>query len=321
MQSTPIPPAVVQTKTTPSNIYLKILQWNICSVRYKIDYLKLLVNEYTPNIIILNETWLKKEHNLYFRNFTVVRNDRADGYGGVATLVKSNIPFSQIVVNDATFPAGFQYVAIKINNLTVVNMYCPPNIPIQPKFWERFVKSFHNPLIMVGDLNAHHASWDTTHTNKSGRTVHNLMSECELVVLNDGSSTRFTQDKNQTSAVDLTMCSSQLAADSSWEVIEDPNNSDHFPIIIQFHSDNTKIPLVNFQSKRILKKADWGKYEKVIENELNDDHITYEGLYDIISRAANLAIPTSKPVINSKRLPYLGGMKNATELWKKKKHL
>src|SRR3978361_2401541 len=123
--------------TNNETIPLKIIQWNICSVRNKIDHLKLLINKYNPDLILLNETWLQPVHSFRIKGFTILRSYRNDGYGGIATLIKNEIYFQKIQINTNYHPAHFQFLAIKIQNLTLVNVYRPPNANISLKFWLR----------------------------------------------------------------------------------------------------------------------------------------------------------------------------------------
>lgn len=59
---------------------IKILQWNIRSVNKNRANLAKFSEGF--DIIFLNETWLKTNHNFYFKPFCTIRQDREDGYGG-----------------------------------------------------------------------------------------------------------------------------------------------------------------------------------------------------------------------------------------------
>ncbi|KAL3281701.1 hypothetical protein HHI36_004907 [Cryptolaemus montrouzieri] len=54
--------------------------------------LKILIRDHGPDVIALNETFLKPEHRLTITNYTLPRTDRQDGYGGIAFAIKKDIP-------------------------------------------------------------------------------------------------------------------------------------------------------------------------------------------------------------------------------------
>ncbi|KAK9679755.1 hypothetical protein QE152_g39746 [Popillia japonica] len=54
----------------------------------------------------------------------------------------------------------------------------------------------------------------------------------ESIFLNDGSPTRITNPSHGASAVDITLCSLDLAQRAQWRVLDDSYTSDHLPILI-----------------------------------------------------------------------------------------
>lgn len=75
---------------------MKLVLWNIRSIRSNRDYLASLLSSRSPDVIVLNETWLKKDQSVNFKNYVSVRQDRNDGKGGIAFLIKKIIPFRVI---------------------------------------------------------------------------------------------------------------------------------------------------------------------------------------------------------------------------------
>ena len=79
------------TALTPSDIRyikgIKILHLNIRSLYNKLDEIRLLVVESNPDILGISETWLHNgidDSEIHIPNFSLLRKDRRDGYGGVA---------------------------------------------------------------------------------------------------------------------------------------------------------------------------------------------------------------------------------------------
>lgn len=284
---------------------LRILQWNICSVRSKKDNLIYLINQHNPDIVFLNETWLKPEEGFHVKGFVCIREDRVDGYGGVATLIKENIPFQRIMIHAPFLPNHFQFIAIIIQNISLINIYNPPTINIYPKVWEKFIKSFFSPIVIMGDLNAHHSDWDTCPINRNGRSIQSTLGNLDLVVLNDGTPTRFTPPTSQNlSAVDLSLCSSAIALDMTWLVLADPGTSDHFPILCTAFLPAQISQQMKHIPKRAYKRANWQFYQDMISGaDLNHSTPSYEHLSSLINSAADAAIPLTNTSPKSNNIP------------------
>lgn len=77
---------------------IKILQWNIRSLLANFDDLKVLVGDTNPDIIVLNETFLRNNCNISISSFSLLRDDRDDGYGGLATAVRNGFDFDEVNV-------------------------------------------------------------------------------------------------------------------------------------------------------------------------------------------------------------------------------
>lgn len=78
---------------------LTILQWNARSlISNGQEFKKYLSNiQDKPNIICIQETWLKPQWDFVIQGYTAIRNDRVNGKGGgVATFVLNGTRFSQV---------------------------------------------------------------------------------------------------------------------------------------------------------------------------------------------------------------------------------
>ena len=111
-----------------------ILQWNCRSVKANFEELNLLINEWKPVAICLQETFLKdsdnftlKYHSCYSKNF--YHNDKASG--GFAVIVNNNVPHHFLKLETT-----LQAVAISISlnkTITLCSVYFPPSSPIDTK--------------------------------------------------------------------------------------------------------------------------------------------------------------------------------------------
>lgn len=75
---------------------------------------------------MLNETWLKNNYSFNIKSYTIIRQDRDDGYGGLICGIKNNINFTIIKNLGNNVPDRFQYLVLKIRNINFINVYCPP---------------------------------------------------------------------------------------------------------------------------------------------------------------------------------------------------
>ena len=105
---------------------IKIFSWNANGISTKDDLLLNYINNEKIDIILLNETRLKKNKNFKIRGFTALRQDRIDdsGYGGVAILIKNNIHFKEI---SPIIGSSIEHLAIQLANKQNNN-----HISIQP---------------------------------------------------------------------------------------------------------------------------------------------------------------------------------------------
>jgi endonuclease/exonuclease/phosphatase family metal-dependent hydrolase len=110
------------------------------------------------------------------------------------------------------------------------------------------LRNLSGHLLLVGDFNAHSQSWVCHDDNLRASAIIDLLDDFNMVVMNDGSITRIAPPPRQSSAIDLTLCSSELSLDLVWEVLPDPAGSDHLPILsslFSFHMIKKKIPFPN----------------------------------------------------------------------------
>lgn len=62
---------------------LNICQWNIRGYQANKNYLEYLANNFSINVIVLQETFLAKEKPITFQNFNIFRKDRDYKGGGL----------------------------------------------------------------------------------------------------------------------------------------------------------------------------------------------------------------------------------------------
>ena len=76
----------------------RIYHLNICSLRNKVDELRLFCERHKPHILALNETWLGASFDngeLLMPGYDIFRNDRHKFGGGMAIYVDENLAYEE----------------------------------------------------------------------------------------------------------------------------------------------------------------------------------------------------------------------------------
>ena len=92
------------------------------------------------------------------------------------------------------------------------------------------------PFIILGDFNAHSPLWDKNYQEPDTRAkiIEDFISQSNTCLLNDLSPTHINPVNFEKSSIDLSLCHPDLVSNLEWSVLEDLNDSDHFPITMNF---------------------------------------------------------------------------------------
>lgn len=290
---------------------LAILQINIRSIVPKKDILEHYLEYNYIDIAMISETWLMPGTEILMKNYKVLTRSRSDGYGGVAILIHKNIKQSdckQLKIGSIEIIEST--IEINSKNLKIISFYIPPEISTR-NLENAFKNLIHkykdiDNFIMGGDVNAHNSLWENNSTNdRKGEIISEIITESEIVILNNGEHTYQNISKNYTSAIDITMVSRNLVRTCDWRVDENLT-SDHFAIRIDL--ENFK-PL-NHSNKKII------NFKKTVNclNELDPSQTkNIENLENYIKRT--LTENTQIIPINSKFIPKPWWNEKIKRLW------
>jgi len=205
-----------------------ISYWNVRGLRSRMVEVEIMSK--FVDICGLGETRLHTDTPFELPGFNVFRNN---GGCGVLLGVRQSVPHRPVQLADC--PGGIA-VAAQVWScggwVLVVAVY--GSGALNGRDWEDWLSSLPRPMILCGDLNAHHILWGSQRQNGRGVTIATSLGSQDLVALNDGTSTfvRWYGGRLQESVLDLVLCSSILASQLRVAVSDDLRGSDHLPILV-----------------------------------------------------------------------------------------
>ena len=195
------------------------MQWYCRGLRANIDELNLLISEYQPLAVFLQETLLPVDHTLTFRKYSISAvtppHDSSRPCGGVAIFVNNKIPHSNIPLNTALQAVAVRITALK--PLTVCSIYLPPSCSWKHKDLLKLTDQLPPPAIIMGDFNAHNSMWGNTQNDQKGNEVESFLLHSNLCLMNNKTATYLHPAMGSYSSIDLSISHPNLLLDYKWE--------------------------------------------------------------------------------------------------------
>ena len=254
---------------------ITLIQWNANGIDKNGPELlkKIETEKLNPDIICIQETFLKAPKTFEIKGYAAIRKDRIEkAKGGLITFVKEEMSYQEIQ-GPENIECQITQIGLAGNKrkLHIVNIYNPPNNEIRAEEYNKLFKLQN--AILIGDFNAKNRSWGNPKENREGVALEKLIDEHDFVVINTGEPT-FQRNEGGTSILDLTIVANNLALKCNWNIINDTCGSDHMPIHIKVF-DRANMENANTE-KWQMQKADWKMYKKMCEEqvgEINEDEI------------------------------------------------
>jgi ribonuclease P/MRP protein subunit RPP40 len=169
-----------QIQSKKFNNHLNIIYFNARSLRNKMEELRILVCQCTPDIIGVVETWLTEENfdgEISITNYNFIRKDRINEYkskgGGLVIYFKQDIPFVNITTN---CNMNVEHLWVKVpfkgcKPITLGMFYRPPDSnEEQLKFLLDNIATYKTVnTIIIGDFNYGDINWNRNTTNSVGK--------------------------------------------------------------------------------------------------------------------------------------------------------
>ena len=118
---------------------LRLFHLNICSLRNKVDELRLFCETHKPHVLSINETWLDEsfsDEEIWLPGFNLLRKDRNCHGGGLAVYIAEHLSFNRLdEANPELMCADleatwFELSPPKSKKLLVGSIYRSPNLDI-----------------------------------------------------------------------------------------------------------------------------------------------------------------------------------------------
>lgn len=235
----------------------KIIQWNINSVKNQYEQLQELVIKENVDLVCLQETNLKINQTIKIKNYSCFNKIRVNclaASGGASILVNMKHYHKELNLNTEMEAIAIQTM-INNTNLTICNIYINNKYEMNINELENLIDQLPQPFLITGDFNSHNTLWGSHKTDIRGKIIEKLIISRNLILLNNLQPTHFNLTTGNTSVIDLTICSCELAVKMEWKVLDYLYNSDHYPIIVTFNEELTS-PTIH-TPKWKFHKADW----------------------------------------------------------------
>lgn len=245
------------------------MTWNANGIKNKIHLLDNYLKHTQTDILLINETRLRDRDRLNINGYIVYRNDMDDERRGTAILINKSIPHApkKIKTNN------LENTAIKINNINIISVYRSPNN--EPLNIQDIAKLFNSneKIIMAGDLNSKHNSWNCDRDNTSGNRLRQYIDNHDNIILyHTDEPTHFPTNGTTPSTIDLCITKNITIDDIQTMQYLD---SDHNPIQITINSPQIVKQQINRQMKiRSFKETNWIQFRQDLDNEITTTTVT-----------------------------------------------
>lgn len=183
------------------------------------------INKHKPDIVLINETKLSKNHVLRFEKYNVLRNDRNDKHpgGGTAIIIRKDIKYNTIEVSvnknekEKVLEYTITHLALKENkNLYIISAYarCGYHKEFIPELNKLFTKlKLENPdnyYLLAGDLNSKHSDWKNPNCNSRGLTLKHWIDNNNIMYRLRLLSTKYPSYPNGNSYLDIVLADQRI---------------------------------------------------------------------------------------------------------------
>ncbi|GFW35941.1 probable RNA-directed DNA polymerase from transposon X-element [Trichonephila clavipes] len=249
---------------------LLMVTWNAYGVRTRMCELQDFLNKYKPDIMALQETWLRPSHTLALANYKVYRydriyttyNPRITSHGGTVILIKKSLKHTHIPTPDLN---GVEATMVALtpergDTALIISIYIPPSNSNHtlPQTIDTLMNQGFSSTIIMGDFNAKHSSWGCDVDIPRGVRLKTHIERSGYRILAPPTPTRYGY--NSASTLDFA-----ITQNADWPCIVTSRSelsSDHNPVTFDFLISTHFFPLLHKRYTNI--KTNWEKFTQNI---------------------------------------------------------
>ena len=239
--------------------HLKICTFNANGIVKQKDEITAFLAQQGIDVLLLQETFLKQNKNFAIPNYAVHRTDRNERGGGTAVLIKRHIKHTRIIEPETK---NLEYTAIHVHsiNTTIVSCYKKPTAEINEEDLTKLINL--GPRVLIGgDLNSKHKSWNSVTENKAGKTLKRITTKIPNIRIT--APKEMTHERGQSKDVlDFYVHKTNSHVQNCRTV--HALNSDHYPVLCTLNG-LTQIPLPVVKNTH-----DWKNFKNVLEKSMEE---------------------------------------------------
>ena len=232
--------------------------------------LQRLIKNHRPEVIGLNETWLKPSKKLLLSGYNVYRRDGQTVGGGVALLTKPKIEVKPVLLPRFN---TFECVAVQLlyndgTNSTIVSTYKPPRNNFDLNEWNQMLDTLpvNQRLIVCGDFNCKNVDWGCTITTPNGADSMGWANSHDLKICSSSQPSRGNEN------LDLYLCSDNIDISTDRCHLESlPFPSDHSVVVLR--CSMSSCVLAKIKTIQNWKNADLKEFPNKLDDKLVDPPI------------------------------------------------
>ncbi|CAK9799280.1 Probable RNA-directed DNA polymerase from transposon X-element [Anthophora plagiata] len=210
--------------------------------------------------MLINETRLNEKIKLKIKNYKCLRKDKGSIGGGLAILIRNNIPHKEVVINENV---PFEHLGIKLaTNVHIIVVYNSPKQNYTAKDLDKLL-NISDKVILSGDLNARHTAWNCHINNSRGEILYKYTLNNNCSVMFPDEPTHFPENGTTPTTIDIGI-NKNVPNISDLQSLSELT-SDHNPIVFTISS---QIKTINSNKAFDYDRADWNKFQKLLDKKV-----------------------------------------------------
>lgn len=146
--------------------------------KHKRHFFNLFLIKHKPDIVLVAEHKLSSKHNISFKGYNFIRQDRTAGIGGgTAICIKEKYNFKRFMVNTNSIENTILKLSLlNGSDIYFVACYCKPSTILDCIDLNNIISSLNSDnIVFGGDFNAKHSDWGNSLINSNGRRLYDWL--------------------------------------------------------------------------------------------------------------------------------------------------